>query len=120
MKIWIARDRYGHLSAYDTMPNRKGKTRWIRSGVGESFGLPSHYFPEVTFLNSPMELEINPVIPKVKVPRNFMKVGDQVRLTNGEIVTVRSLEYECISIIGGHEFIPKSDIVQIIEPDFVC
>jgi hypothetical protein len=52
----------------------------------------------------------------VKPKRNFMRIGDKVRLTNGDIVTVRSLDFDCISIVGGKEFVPKTDIVEIIEP----
>jgi hypothetical protein len=49
--------------------------------------------------------------------REWMKPGDSVKLKSGEIVTVKSLEYNeiCIQERGGH--IPKSEIIEIIEPD---
>lgn len=65
MKIWIARDENGSLSAYNVEP-----TRYIR-GKGKGYGffnvipgmnnilkLDDSLFPEVTWENSPQKVKI--------------------------------------------------------------
>lgn len=58
MKLWIARDKDGYLYLYDKKPiqekdyfdsNTKGQYNTL---------LHSSYFPEVTFENSPKEVEL--------------------------------------------------------------
>ena len=64
--MWIARDRVGiaqgfnpQLAIYENKPFLQSD---IKEGTffceGFYFPLPSHYFPEVTFENSPMEVEL--------------------------------------------------------------
>ena len=57
MKLWIARDKNGTLALFDDVPKQKDgvfydpfyDTVWI---------LPKEEFPEVTFENSPQEVEL--------------------------------------------------------------
>lgn len=58
MKLWIARDQDGDLNLYTsepTIPNLPGRQCW----VGEHFAmLDNYWFPEVTFENSPQQVEL--------------------------------------------------------------
>lgn len=55
MKIWIARDKSGFLYLHDKKPTLDGEY-WISNGSWSSIDIK--YFPEVTFENSPQELEL--------------------------------------------------------------
>ena len=66
MKMWIARDRVGiaagftpKLMLYEDKPFLQTD---IKEGMyfckGFNTSLPTNYFPEVTFENSPMEVEL--------------------------------------------------------------
>ena len=56
MKIWIAREKCGHLYLHKRKPyNEDGM--WFNHYDGY-MKLPTKDFPEVTFENSPMEVEI--------------------------------------------------------------
>lgn len=64
MKIWISRDNEG-LAAfiaepkkYYSNPNDENDYWWVASGWEEPIMLDSSLFPEVTFENSPMEVEL--------------------------------------------------------------
>ena len=58
MKLWIARDRDGDLYLYPSKP-RKGDYRFTCGYVYEDYiNLDSDEFPEVTFENSPQEVEL--------------------------------------------------------------
>ena len=58
MKFWIARDESGYIYLYEREPvlvaDWSGR---IWSG-GDAFELERDSFPEVTFENSPMEVEL--------------------------------------------------------------
>ena len=58
MKMWICRDKLGALSLHDTKPkwyNEDGIEYWAG---GSSQYLKQREYPEVTFENSPMEVEL--------------------------------------------------------------
>lgn len=62
MKLWIARDKNG-LFSYTKKPTFFEGLKEFGCMMGEEFWeLPSNWFPEVTFENSPQEVEI--VLPK--------------------------------------------------------
>jgi len=46
--------------------------------------------------------------------RNYLKIGDKVKLKNGSIVTVKALEYDCFSTDELNVFVSKKDIIDII------
>ena len=63
MKLWIARDLNGDLCLYDKKPKLSEEVEgvWVCSQYGEFVNvivLPSEYFPEVTFENSPVQIEL--------------------------------------------------------------
>lgn len=58
MKFWIARDKDNDLYLYPSKP-RKGDYRFTCGYVYEDYiNLNSDLFPEVTFENSPQEVEL--------------------------------------------------------------
>ena len=57
MKFWIARDEEGALYLYDDVPEKLIKC-FIQQGYKEVKKLSNDLFPEVTFENSPREVEI--------------------------------------------------------------
>lgn len=56
MKLWIARNERGFLFLYDDEPYKNGYGRWETSG--NSYSIDDDLFPEVTFENSPQEVEL--------------------------------------------------------------
>lgn len=63
MKIWIARDEDGYLCLYDKKPKLSEDIKgvWVcgqYDGLVDVVVLPSKMFPEVTFENSPQEVEL--------------------------------------------------------------
>ena len=58
MKLWIARDLNGELILYKEQPSYNNNLKmWIGGlPVGE---LKCYSFPEVTFENSPQQVELN-------------------------------------------------------------
>jgi hypothetical protein len=58
MKMWIARDSYGGLYIYTNRPIRKEVCFNPATAYESVMGLPWNSFPEVTFENSPMEVEL--------------------------------------------------------------
>ena len=54
MKMWIARSRRGSLSLFTKKPFKDHFGRWF----GEGDSVCKFDFPEVTFENSPMEVEL--------------------------------------------------------------
>ena len=61
MKYWIARSEYGDLKLFKKKPHREVsmlsmKTYW-NDGLC-SFHIDSNLFPEVTFENSPQQVEL--------------------------------------------------------------
>jgi hypothetical protein len=57
MKLWIARDLDGALWLYDKEPV-KGRKRFNVKMFTHSYRISSSNFPEVTFENSPQQVEI--------------------------------------------------------------
>lgn len=57
MRYYIARDEYGDLYLYDNMPIKKGAYFHPQRGY-DMMRLNAILFPEVTFNNSPQEVEI--------------------------------------------------------------
>lgn len=60
MKFWVARDLNNSLSLFSDKPklkfiNIRGKRIWVGDFVG---AIKSDLFPEVTFENSPQEIEL--------------------------------------------------------------
>lgn len=55
MKLWIAREKRGGLCLHDKKPTFDGE-HWL-SNSSWSF-IDFEYFPEVTFENSPQEVEL--------------------------------------------------------------
>lgn len=58
MKLWIARESYGGLFIYTNRPIRKEMCFNAATGYEPVMELSWDSFPEVTFENSPMEVEL--------------------------------------------------------------
>ena len=61
MKMWIARSEYGDLTLFQTEPSQEvsmltGSRYW--NDRLKSYKISDDLFPEVTFENSPMEVEL--------------------------------------------------------------
>lgn len=56
MKLWIARDFDKSLWLYDSKP-KKGRYKFKVGIFTHSYRINGKYFPEVTFENSPQEVE---------------------------------------------------------------
>ena len=61
MKMWIARAESGNLTLYQTEPQQE--VSMLTGGINwndrlESFKIDDRLFPEVTFENSPQEVEL--------------------------------------------------------------
>lgn len=57
MKLWIARDESGELYLYDDVPE-KLPTYFVQQGYKTVIKLSDDLFPEITFNNSPKEVEL--------------------------------------------------------------
>ena len=57
MKLWIARDKNSCLYLFDKPPKLENSYFFPQRGY-DSFLLDSELFPEVTFENSPQEVEL--------------------------------------------------------------
>lgn len=58
MKMWITRDKVGYLTMHNIEPFwSEYKRTWTNQNV-EYGALPHNWFPELTFENSPKEVEI--------------------------------------------------------------
>ena len=57
MKLWIARDKNGELCLYNIKPE-KHEEYFVEPSGYRSFSLDDDLFPEVTFENSPQEVEL--------------------------------------------------------------
>lgn len=57
MKLWIARDMDGLLYLYDNMPDKRSEYFLPYAGYND-MPLDERLFPEVTFENSPKEVEL--------------------------------------------------------------
>lgn len=60
MKMWIARDRWGALSLFNHKPYSDNGFWWADRDIDEEgeLCLEPDLLPEVTFENSPMEVEL--------------------------------------------------------------
>ena len=59
MKAWIARDKNGALWMYETAPLYNENFEEFYCGFGElNSELDPRFFQEITFENSPMEVEL--------------------------------------------------------------
>ena len=59
MKYWIARDDDMELYLYNEQPRLNRMHIWsVSTECGKSYRLDSDLFPEVTFENSPQEVEL--------------------------------------------------------------
>ena len=62
MKLWVARDENGELCLFDDKPTMSvSKTRWLSPANVEFMLLDSALLPELTFDNSPQEVELKMV-----------------------------------------------------------
>ena len=62
MKLWIARDRDNTLSLFISKPINYANTYWMpREDIdcGNYINLPESEFPEITFDNSPKEVNVD-------------------------------------------------------------
>jgi hypothetical protein len=62
MKAWVARDYEGYLGLYSEKPSCIGNAFWSIGQMGTSMRLVGTNFPEVTFDNSPQEVEIKLIL----------------------------------------------------------
>lgn len=58
MKLWIARDKDNSLYFYKEKPQLTYRGNWINKNDTCFIKLPRTEFPEVTFENSPQQVEI--------------------------------------------------------------
>ena len=58
MKLWIARDKDALLYLYEQKPQLTRWGNWMNANSMYFAKLPMSAFPEVTFENSPQEIEI--------------------------------------------------------------
>ena len=58
MKLWIARDQNGDLFLYPIKPDRYVTEYYVFFNGDDWWNIDSDLFPEVTFENSPMEVEL--------------------------------------------------------------
>lgn len=58
MKLWIARDESGYLYLHEEKPKMQYNFQLREWCSNETMELNPDFFPEVTFENSPMEVEL--------------------------------------------------------------
>lgn len=49
--------------------------------------------------------------------RNFLMPGDKVRMADGDILTVKSLEFTDFVSVERVGYVPKRDIVEILDEE---
>lgn len=59
-KYWVARDKNGKLCLYETKPERDYDVKTWQSG--RFCQMPKHLFPDLTWEDEPIEVEIRPTI----------------------------------------------------------
>ena len=78
MKMWIARDECGLLSLHNTKPKKFYEECIGYTWIGRSMALPMSLYPEVTFENSPKEVELK-LIEKLKdIPPAPAVIGNPI------------------------------------------
>ena len=55
--MWIARDKSGHLQMFNRKPHKDEGAFWV-GGASNALLLPKYLFPEITFENSPKQVEL--------------------------------------------------------------
>ena len=58
MKMWIAINKMGHLGLFTDKPKYEEEYDTWMIPCGLPLYISEHYFPEATFENSPMEVEL--------------------------------------------------------------
>lgn len=58
MKLWLCRDEEGALSLHKKKPTLFYEEGFGEYWIGVALYLPRNEYPEVTFENSPMEVEL--------------------------------------------------------------
>lgn len=58
MKLWIARDKSDLLTVYNEKPELHYGKYWDGDYGTQAIDVPEEMFPEVTFENSPQEVEL--------------------------------------------------------------
>ena len=56
MKLWIARDKNGYLKGYNEIPQKKEEYGFFFMKMW--YDLDNRLFPEVTWQNSPQQVEL--------------------------------------------------------------
>lgn len=79
MKLWIARDKSGWLYLHDKKPILDGE-HWLSNSSWTSI-IDFAYFPEITFENSPQEIEL-----KLSIPTSKQLTRDYFAKHNWEII----------------------------------
>jgi hypothetical protein len=60
MKIWVARDKYGYLTLHEEVPFNNSGMWFSDNGTTKPYlRISKDCFPEVTYDNSPQEVELN-------------------------------------------------------------
>jgi hypothetical protein len=77
MKLWIARDENGCLYLYNKPPRLEKSYFFPQKGY-DSFSLDSELFPEVTFYNSPQEVQLKLMEEIVSVAESTLKTFPRV------------------------------------------
>jgi hypothetical protein len=49
--------------------------------------------------------------------KNFLNIGDKVLMKDGSVLTVRALEYREFCAKERSEYVPKKDIVKILQQE---
>lgn len=61
-KLWVARDKSGELFAYDSKPKRECYLGFWYSDLDCAGSISGNFFPELTWEDEPLEVELRPVI----------------------------------------------------------
>lgn len=89
MRLWISRNKSGELSLVNEKPVLSiSKKCWLTSGNADCIFLDDKMFPEVTFENSPQEIEL-----KLSIPISKQLTRDYFAKHNWEIITHEPNEY---------------------------
>lgn len=67
-KFWVARDKNGFLFAYEDKPTRSdNKKEWFGWFL---FSMKNSYFPNLTWKDEPIEVELRPAINELDAKAN--------------------------------------------------